>query len=496
MPRTITPYRAALLATTALALVCMFPLWACAHPPLQDYPQHLFGAKLISQWLSPAGLSPGVYQVQLNPNYSVFYLLVAMLQLALPLAAAGRAALSIYFVLTGLAAWRLVRLGTPERPAWGGLLLFPLALNQFYYLGMIHYIYAMPLLFLALLDLHAAVLAGWTRRRALLHALLLVALFFVHPVALLVYVVVAALWLAVDFRDPLRRGRRAAVLAVAMGLGLVWFVTWALSAPPPGAPTQIVFSPVRENAIFLAYVFTGMRAHHGLDALTLLVYLVCAALTLGLAWRQGVTNGLLARLAGAALVLTVAIVLFGPFAYRVPYVNLRWAPIGYFCLALLASLVRFPPRWAGLLLVLIVTLLALGVRKELAISRESAQLDPLITQMAPNQTVLPLVFDSASPECDAFDFSPHLHDHFSYSLHKGGVSPYVFGHQTPIHLRPGAVPAAPGTPVEFRWELHHGYHYYLVRGGSEKLFAYMERQANLRGISGAWRLYENREPFP
>lgn len=107
------------------------------------------------------------------------------------------------------------------------------------------------------------------------------------------------------------------------------------------------------------------------------------------------------------------------------------------------------------------------------VSEEISEILPLVEQLDPGSTLLPLVFDNESPLLHRWLFDPELRA-------GGGRSPYFFAQSlTPVHLREARSLPAPGKyrPQRFRWERHgSAYRYFLVRARRADFHAYMATQ--------------------
>ncbi|GMU56052.1 MAG: hypothetical protein AMXMBFR33_51980 [Candidatus Xenobia bacterium] len=454
-----------------LTLLSLVPIWAFPYPALQDYPQHLFQARVVAD---PAAHPE--YQVHLAPTYSVFYLVTSSLARYLPLDVAGRAAVSLYLLLMALAAWRLAR---PWN--WGALLLFPVCYNQFYFLGLLNYIYAFPILLLALLDLEAS-RVNWRL------PLWLLALLFAHPFGLLVYLGVVILWAL------LTRERK---YLIALAAGSLVFGLWYLSQETtPYGRSGVHFLGLGYNLRFLATFFTNTGWEASTDWSTLMLWVVALAILARCAFKEGTQPGV--RMAAAAIAGGLLMGLVGPWGLGGMNFALgqRLSIVAFLFLPVLASRVIVRGLWAFALVAVAISLVLLSDSKQYRISREIATISPLIAQMEPGQAVLPLMFDQGySDESDYYFYQPHLHDVFYYHIAKGGVAGSLWSAGTlPVDFKPGQRPAAPEPyfPNQFDWRRHAHYRYYLVRGGDEQVDRYLAFAARLVGRSGPWRLYERR----
>ncbi len=494
----------------ALALLLFFlflsliPIWCNPYLPMQDYPQHLFQAKLTAAFLNHQSI-PAPYQVHLSPTYSAFYLLVWLFNFLLPLAAAGRLAVSAYLLLIALAAWKTLHFQTRDStPNWPAFLLFPIAFNALYFLGFINFLYAMPVLFLILLYLLKYSDTPWTLPRLLLHFASLILLLFLHPFALVIEGLIITTWLLASLRSTqCRRYFLLAFLATAVVTGCYVFSTLLF---PSGSEslTHFSFDSPLKNAGFLLNLFTGLRGISSPDRISLPLWISILAILLhGILKKRALpfSDRTLRYSLIAALILFLAI-LFTPFsAGTATYLNLRINMTLFFLLTLAATRVRID-KWPLFALRLAIGFLLLrSTQIQGRIGIETVELNPLIADMQPNAAVLPLIFDRESPEADGYYFSLHLNDAFYYQLEKGGITPYLWEApaqgRTPISFLPNSQPPAPGdyTPDHFRWEtLTYPYRYLLIRGGSPSLFHYLDLHATLRHSFAKWRLYELNPP--
>lgn len=484
------------LALLLLMIAAAAPVWVLRYLPMQDYPQHLFQAKLVIQHLDGLPVDPA-YTVELHPTYSIFYLLVWLFAKIVPLAVAGRAAVTLYFLLMYLAARRVLWInGREAPPAYAAFLLAPLAINHAYYLGFLNYLYALPLVLLAWMDVLFALRSGWTRPRAIAHALLLVAIMISNAIALAMFLAVDLLWLLLVIVRAADRRRVGYSLTCAVGCVGLWTLMIRGGQGQGFAPA---WGSLLRNLEFWAMGFTGYRLRAGPHWITLLLWLAVPLALLFTGWKPRRRLPLLLAGAGAGL-LTLA-TLLGPFSSGgVGYVTLRMAEGAYLLLLLLAALGELPLLGGGIVALLAAGLVTINTFQQAAISAETRDIEPLIARMAPGSTVYPQPIDPFTPQLDAYTFQIHLHDIYYYHLNKGGLSPYLFPTRsasgTPVAYAPGVhLPAPPQDNPRFLWEIHgSAYRYVLIRGGTERIFNYLERGANFLEGSGKWRLYERRPP--
>jgi hypothetical protein len=146
--------RAETWLAAVLTVVAIAPVWAVAHPPLQDYPYHLARVNVLAQWDDPALAYPETFTVSAYPApYVLSDWLMAGLGRALAgvggVETAGKIVLSLYL---GLFPWSLIYLARSVDPEAGvvGLLGFPLAFNWHFHMGFVSYVLSLPIALFAL----------------------------------------------------------------------------------------------------------------------------------------------------------------------------------------------------------------------------------------------------------------------------------------------------------------------------------------------------------
>jgi hypothetical protein len=471
------------------------PLAFLRYLPMQDYPQHLFQAKLVSAWFGGQPVDP-FYQVHLHPTYSVFYLLVWLVGKAIGLRAAGRAAVGVYFVLMYAAARRVLWWrGREEGPAYAAFLIPALAINQAYWLGLLNFLYTLPLVLVAWMDVLQALRRGWSRRRAVLHALLLGAVMMTNVLGLLMHLVVVSGWLLA----ALRRRPWWRTLGFSWAVGAAWLACWKFSGPTEeGHGFALAFGRILRNAEFFALGFTGFRLRTGVHVVITAAWLA-VLLVVWVAGKRTAHRGERVLACAGALALLL-ITLFGPFSSgAVAYVSLRMAVGCSLLLVVGAATLLLNARAGAALAGLAALLVGLLMAQQWRISRETPSLEPLIARMDPGATVLPQMIDPSSPELDPFAFQVHLHDVYLYHLEKGGVSPYLFPSRaasgTPVSYAPGVVVPASlaGVPRLPGQTERAPYRYLLIRGGNERVIGLMARGSTFVAASGEWRLYQRND---
>ncbi len=493
-----------LLALSLLTALGLLPVWLAALPPLQDYPQHLFNVAVL---LDPPGGPLSQHYVgewHLGP-YTSIYALIALLTPLFGLEAAGRLTLSLVGVATALAiaaADRHLRRSapTPTLPRYGLLLWVPLTFTQCWYLGLVNWCLAVPLLVWALLQHTDATSEHPPRRWWLGHAAVVLLLNLTHPFAGLAYAGLAAL--ASLWRPLPALVRRRGLLLAATALATTVALLLAAGLGGPAVQHQFVPPSLEFAAIFALMPAVGMLGARGFDAVPLaawlgvLVVLAMAARTQPAplqppTWRDRLWWALLAATALAYLVLPQADVGIQYF-----YLNLRLIALVYALLAVLAGRLELAPRSAIVLVALVAGLTLHGAVKQWRLGDEIGEVLPLVDKIPSKSRLLPLMADPTSPELQPQMFQPHIHAGYYHPIrHRAGFVPYVFGTAlNPVHVRPGAErPAPPQTqPGKFRTAEHWAdYEFALVRAPNPKLLQRLLKQSRVAGQSGAWLLLQH-----
>lgn len=479
-------------AVVVLTLLSLVPLWALEFPPLQDYPQHLFLAHVNATFADPFYHWSQFYQAQLRPGpYTLFYYLVIGLERLMPVTMAGRVFLSAYI---GLLAVIALVVAHPKRPVasppWGTLLLFPLAFHQIYFMGFTNFLLSVPLLGLAVLDhqrlaVGTAVIPGLVRQ-----AVMVLVLFLCHPYTILVYIVLTA----ANALIPSASGRwqRAALIPPLLTAAI--FAVWYLTLfPHARGKMPLLWWPVAETIRYYLLMFTGMRWTEGIAWGSVATWLAAAALIL---WgmvrghRQGVPFP--RRTALACVLATLGFFVLPFWAGQYSYFNLRMAPISYLFAAMLAGYGVWSLRGGIALALMAAILLCQTTLLQSAVSRETAELKPILAEMAVNAVILPMTFDTTSATLDRHFFpEPHSHDHFYYHLQAGGASPSLFpSPMLPVRFRAGV--DLPLATHGFSWlEQGSKYDYILTRGAPPEFVPFVTRYAPQVSQSGEWLLFHN-----
>ncbi len=494
---TLSPSRTYLTAVFLLALGCLGPIWLPRFPALQDYPQHLFLAHVNATFNDPRYNWRHFYQADLRLGpYVVFYAVVVWLERFVPVVVAGKLFLSGYIAcLAGVAILMRGQVDTPDRPPWGCLLLFPLAFSQMYFLGFTNYLLSLPLLLVAWLD-HQRLCQGeappwlWGRQ-----VLIVGLIFLCHPYTILVYLCLAAGNLLLPNPDG---GRRRPAALAPPGATLLLFALWyILKLPGNHGRMPLLWWPLAENLRYYLLMFTAMRWTNGLDWPSVLTWLAALLLVVwGLIRRVKAGGKMPGRLSLSLGLATAGFFILPFWAGQYSYFNLRLAPVSYLLAALLAGFGLLPPLAGVGLALLCGLLIGLSAAVQAGVSRETAQIVPLLAEMAPNAKLLPMTFHTESALLDPHFFpETHSHDYFYYHLLVGGgASPSLFpSPMLPVSFKPGV--DLPLATHAFSW-LEQGSHYdYILTRGAPSAFApFVSRYAVPVGKSGEWQLFKNPKP--
>jgi hypothetical protein len=119
-----------------IAVLCI-SLFLSRSLPLVDYPQHLALAGILRRMLDPAAPERQLFETNLLSYNSAFHVLVAALNVALPIDAAGKLVVSLYIVLAAIAT--LLLLKATGRPRARAFLAVPVLVGYSFAWGFINF---------------------------------------------------------------------------------------------------------------------------------------------------------------------------------------------------------------------------------------------------------------------------------------------------------------------------------------------------------------------
>ena len=482
--------------------LALWPLWSARFPPMQDYPAHLAYVQALREHGRPGSDFDRYFEFRFHPVYATFYVVTIALAEIVPIEIAGKLALSLDPLLVALVVARLGRRAGGGTMPWGALLFFPLAFNPAYFFGNVAFLFSLPMLVLALLDLDEYLAADLDARTLLAQLLWQVALVITHPMTFLAYLALAIAGAIARWKETPFAPRKLGIL-LAIGLALLGAAALAergTQLADAASFTGISWASPALTLTFFAYMFDGMQAPDSAELATVAAWTGVLAVLVAscvVAWRERAFAGrqrVLALYVGLALLAMFALPFqFGAYAF----LNVRIACIVYFLLALGAA--RLPVRapLAACLTGLAAVCMIASIAKQARLSAETREIVPVIGAIPPHARVLPLTFDSGSPELDRSWFTPHKHEcGYYHAWTGGGFDPYLIGSPVdPMRPRPGEWRPAPPIfrPDAFRWELHGAdYEYVLTRGTAPGAREYLRLHADEIAAHGAWTLYKRR----
>lgn len=479
-----------------LTVVSLWPIWAVRFLPMQDYPQHLFLAQVITTYDAPS-FNWEFYRVDLGFRpYMLWYFAMKLLAGLFSIEAAGKILFSLYVFLIAALALVARRLSPKGSLPWGALLLYPFAFNQMYFMGFPNYILSLPLIFLALLDVDSLG-QGISLGKILRHGLYLVLLFLSHPFSLLVYITLAVISGLFTWKT---RTQLITTTLPAVVMALIFTVWYLAQHGPSSAPTSVPWTvhwlPMHLSLAHYLLQFTGMRLSNGADWLTVGLWGGVTVFFYG-AWKSSDKAGCSSRRFAAWYLASVAGFFVLPsFLGYYSYFNLRLAPVSYFALALLLCRITVSLRTGVILAFCVFALLVQSIRMQELVVLETETVLPVVSAVPKNSLILPLVFRSTSDIIEPVffcEFHANESDYY-HLLVGGGANPTLFPNaMMPVQYQPGVRLPYPKKLEEFSWSEHGAYYdYILVRQAPQDLYHSLEKSCDLVASSGAWRLFKNR----
>lgn len=479
---------AALLA--ALSAHAAAPIWAAAHPPIQDLPQHLAAIRVLGSYGDPDLAFARYFTIDLTrTQYLAYYLAAVVLSWPFGVLVANKLLISASIVGTPFALRSLLRsVGADERLA---LFAIPLTWNAHLILGFMNFCAAIPLALYGL-SLAVRLRAQWSRKRAIGLGLVAILCFYTHVVPF-AFLGLGAGLVAIGggLRPTLRRWMPLVPSAL---LALVWSrlspagESTLSAASGGGARGKAAFVPAMqalgEMPSWLTDVLHGEVDDHLLVAFGLLL-LVAAVSGRGSFTSTSTPVALGARRRIALLSpLAASLYFLTPASYDWIWpINARF-PL----LAILFGIVALP-RQRGLFgAVTLAAVAFVGVASSAEVKRafvafeteEVGALEEAIDAMPKGARVAGLIFDRGSRHVK---FSPFIHSAAWVQAENGGAVMFTFADfpQSPFIFRDAPRPPRVGPRWEWMPERVDPardlawYDYVLVRGGPGRIAGQKER---------------------
>jgi len=462
-------------------------IWIPRFPAMQDYPQHLFMAYVLSEYNNPAFNWNQLYDVNglWGPN-NLFYLIVSALAVLIPIEIAGKIFISLSLILTTVFVLGWNHFRSTDYPPWSLLLLFPFFFSQIYYLGFTNYLISIPLLFLLLLNHLILVEEKPNFITGTTYFFLAAFLFLSHPYTILVYIV-----LSLTISLSCRQTRHKLIISIippviTIALFIAWFIfTFDNSALLTADGLRIGWWPGIGTVGYFILPFVGMNVTGHIDYLTLVLWIVCVSLfTLAILRRnrREEFNLLYLRLFLLTFLGYVSLPFWlGDFSYF----NVRMSILCYFFLAIVLSGIKLPRFSIFVLFFVLCCLMLITFKNHQSLSCETEELLPLLSHMQKNSSVCPIYLDATPGSMDkVYFYQFHEHDHVYYNIIVGGGAPKLYVDQIkPIVLKHNSELPRLSLKPEF-------YQYVLLRTNDPRAKFHFKKH-HFKMESKSWRLYEN-----
>lgn len=474
---------AALLA--ALSAHAAAPIWAAAHPAIQDLPQHMAAIRVLSSYGDPDLAFARYFTIDLTrTQYLAYYVVAVLLSWPFGVLVANKLLITASIIGTPFAMRSLLRaLGGDERLA---LFVIPLTWNAHLILGFMNFCAAIPLA-LAGLALAVRLRADWSRRRAVLLGVVAIVCFYTHVVPFAFLGLGAALVaIGGGWRETARRWIPLVPSALA---ALIWTQlspageSTLSAASGGGARGNASFVPAMQALNEIPSWLTDVL-HAELDGHLLIAF----GLVMLLAAVAGRGGGEPAAAGPVPAGVRTRVALLSPLAaalYFVTPASYDWIwPINarFPLLAIVFAIVALP-RQRGLIgAVTLAAMVTISVASSAEVKRafvafeteEVGALEEAIEVMPEGARVAGLIFDRGSRHVK---FSPFIHSVAWVQAENGGAVMFTFADfpQSPFTFRedvrpPRVVPRWEWMPErvdparDLEW-----YDYVLVRGGPGRI---------------------------
>ncbi|MBL4821369.1 MAG: hypothetical protein JKY98_10340 [Gammaproteobacteria bacterium] len=475
------------IAVLFLSGLSLLAIWYPRFPAMQDYPQHLFTAYVISTFEGGIFNWSDYYYIEDSAGpYSLFFLIVVPLAKLLPIEIAGKVYISLVLglIVALVFVWNFAR--EKDYPSWSLLLLFPVFFSQMYYMGFTNYLISIPILFFILFVHERVTFESINKYMAAAYLLLMCALFLSHPYSILVYIVLASAISICNRKNKVYFYKSLVGPLVAAIIFVLWYVaTFSnLSALMQGEMDR-QWLPLNFVLGFFVMPLFGMRMGIGIDYITAFGWVLITAIYV-YAWHNSKAVPRAKSPVKIMLLLTISGYLILPFYFNdYSYFNLRMSLVCYFLIALALGNIKLGRNPSFIMIMLVTGLMLQIINTQVKLSGETEELLPLLDQMEINSAVYTIYENASANAIDReYFYQFHSHDHFYYhTLVGGGVTPKLFpSKMNRVKFKDGiTMPDIAAAP--------HLYRYILVRGEGDSSRT-IQASHTLKASSASWSLYE------
>ncbi|MEN8168667.1 MAG: hypothetical protein ABFS08_00410 [Pseudomonadota bacterium] len=484
-----------LMVLSAL-VASLFILWHVRFPPMQDYPAHLMVANIVSTAKDATYDWHEYYHIEpkIGP-YSASYYLIHLFQKFLDIEDAGKAALSLYFMLIAMFVVYYSRIQIRQNHLpWLMLLIFPLSYNQVYYFGFLNYLISIPILLWLIIDYQRIGLASRNKVCTGLQLVAPLLLFLLHPFTLLLYCGLSLSSLA--FRKIKKKN-----FVKEHWIPLLWtvlFIVWFVAANIGGErgatafPDLYYYWSIQRILSFLVLPISG---HHTFPV-SLYVMPAWAILGYVLLRSEQHTKPMVSY--KYLLILLFLAYMLLPFNFLgYSYFSSRLVAPLYMFLAVYLSYKVIEARYLAVIMIFMVVVYYDIYKTHQSVSGEiERQLIPLIEKIPRNSRVLPLYRNGGSEYLDQHIYPQaffHTHNYY-HVLVGGGVSlGLVYNDMLPVRYNDNTIKMATNGVVWTKMELQRAskkYDYMLIRSRLSVADAIPSSWKAL-STTGEWMLYQS-----
>jgi hypothetical protein len=498
-------------------LAGLAPVWIAAHQPGVDFPQHEFLIHVLRSVGDPASIYHDVYRAKPGLTYVTFYYFIRWIS-------------AIFGEERGLRIWMGLVLGAIPismalvlrqlgRSVWLALLAIPLLYTDNYYWGLIAFISSIPLTLFVLAFLLETLQSDLHHRGpAFALGVSLVLLQLTHAAGMIYPALAVPALLLTTPSDGARRKRALLALLPGVALFLLWLFAgvgqgrklgaadqpWVASAPLLDA-RNFVFTPLQQKQQqLIPLLANGFWSYADEPPIHWFLGVVAVTVFLGVFASGRWSKPSLAAVRPYLLFALALGCFFGlpmdikGYMYQI---YPRYSQVSALMLIPMLRLPRAPfdklfvAAGAGLAIYSGVVLGGLFQRFD----QEAQEFDPVAAAIAPQSRIMHLVTNSGS---GVATHAVYLHYAALAALRSNSIPSFslALDPSFPVGYLPGRQPpASPWEwhPEKFDWEsIASHYDYYLLRGGSVRLFGQHANDLQLVTQNDRWLLYRNLAKAP